>query len=131
MNAVVLLPFVVAFGLGITLLAMPGCAPAEPEAANVCEAADQHLSACGVMLPVTRGGACVGARKMLAQCMVDHADGCDELASLLRRVDSCIADATDAGDIGPGRYSSAMMLPAPGGYHYSIHPDMVGTLVDR
>ena len=35
----------------------------------------------------------------------------------------------DTGDIGPGRYSPATMLPAPGGYHCSIHPDMVGTLI--
>lgn len=34
----------------------------------------------------------------------------------------------DAGNIGPGRYSPAMTLPAAGGYHCSIHPDMVGTL---
>jgi hypothetical protein len=31
--------------------------------------------------------------------MVAHADGCDELASLLRRVDSCIAEETDGGDV--------------------------------
>ena len=37
----------------------------------------------------------------------------------------------DAGNIGPGRYSPAMALPAPGGYHCSIHPDMVGTLVGQ
>jgi plastocyanin len=37
----------------------------------------------------------------------------------------------DAGNIGPGRYSRAMTLPAPGGYHCSIHPDMVGTLVGQ
>ncbi len=34
----------------------------------------------------------------------------------------------DAGNIGPGRYSPAMTLPDAGGYHCSIHPDMVGTL---
>jgi len=102
MRAAFLLPFALVSVLGIVALVVAGCAPAEPEAADVCENAERHLSACGVMLPVTRGGACTGARKMLAECMVNHADGCDEMASLLRRIDACIADATDAGDLSPG-----------------------------
>jgi plastocyanin len=35
----------------------------------------------------------------------------------------------DTGNISPGRFSAAMTLPPPGGYHCSIHPSMVGTLV--
>ena len=34
----------------------------------------------------------------------------------------------DTGNIGPGRFSAQMTLPALGGYHCSIHPSMVGTL---
>ena len=35
----------------------------------------------------------------------------------------------DAGNIAPGAYSAAMGLVAPGPYHCSIHPPMVGTIV--
>jgi plastocyanin len=35
----------------------------------------------------------------------------------------------DTGNLSPGRFSAAMTLPAAGGYHCSIHPEMVGTLV--
>lgn len=35
----------------------------------------------------------------------------------------------DTGNISPGRFSTPTTLPAAGGYHCSIHPSMVGTLV--
>jgi plastocyanin len=35
----------------------------------------------------------------------------------------------DTGNISPGNFSAAMTLSAAGGYHCSIHPTMVGTLV--
>jgi plastocyanin len=35
----------------------------------------------------------------------------------------------DSGNLSPGRYSTAMTLAAPGPYHCTIHPDMVGTIV--
>ncbi len=35
----------------------------------------------------------------------------------------------DTGNIQPGGLSGAMALPAPGAYHCTIHPEMVGTLV--
>ena len=34
----------------------------------------------------------------------------------------------DTGNLSPGAYSAPMTLAAVGGYHCSIHPDMVGTL---
>jgi plastocyanin len=37
----------------------------------------------------------------------------------------------DSGDIAPGAYSAAMGLAAPGPYHCSIHPAMVGTVVGQ
>lgn len=36
--------------------------------------------------------------------------------------------SVDTGNLGPGAFSAPMMLAAVGGYHCSIHPDMVGTL---
>ena len=34
----------------------------------------------------------------------------------------------DTGNIGPGRFSTPMTLIAPGSYHCSIHPSMVGAV---
>jgi plastocyanin len=34
----------------------------------------------------------------------------------------------DSGNISPARFSAAMTLAQPGGYHCSIHPSMVGTI---
>jgi plastocyanin len=36
--------------------------------------------------------------------------------------------ALDTGNIGPGGFSVAMTLVAPGPYHCSIHPSMIGTI---
>jgi plastocyanin len=36
--------------------------------------------------------------------------------------------SVDTGNLGPGASSAPMTLAAVGGYHCSIHPDMVGTL---
>src|SRR5678810_960660 len=37
----------------------------------------------------------------------------------------------DTGNLAPGAFSQPMTLGAPGPYHCSIHPDMVGTLVSQ
>ena len=39
--------------------------------------------------------------------------------------------ALDTGNLAPGAFSQPMTLAAPGPYHCSIHPDMVGTLVNQ
>ena len=36
--------------------------------------------------------------------------------------------SVDTGNLDPGMYSSPMTLTTVGGYHCSIHPDMVGTV---
>jgi plastocyanin len=36
----------------------------------------------------------------------------------------------DTGTIGPGAFSAPMPLVAPGPYHCSIHPSMIGAIVD-
>lgn len=36
----------------------------------------------------------------------------------------------DTGNLAPNAFSQPMTLDAPGPYHCSIHPDMVGTLVN-
>jgi aldose sugar dehydrogenase len=37
----------------------------------------------------------------------------------------------DTGNLAPGAFSQPMTLVAPGPYHCSIHPEMVGTLVNQ
>ena len=36
----------------------------------------------------------------------------------------------DTGNIGPGAFSAPMPLIAPGPYHCSIHPPMIGTIIN-
>ena len=36
--------------------------------------------------------------------------------------------ALDTGNVGPGAFSAPMTLGAPGPYHCSIHPPMIGTI---
>jgi len=36
----------------------------------------------------------------------------------------------DTGNIGPGAFSAPMPLIAPGPYHCSIHPSMIGTIIN-
>jgi len=36
--------------------------------------------------------------------------------------------SVDTGNLAPGAFSAPMTLGAVGGYHCSIHPDMIGTL---
>jgi hypothetical protein len=92
---------VLAFSLAAMLGVMPmiGCGDSGDLSADVCEAAADKLSACGVSLPVSTRGACVGTRRLAAECMVHHADGCDQLASLLQRIDACVSDiqSTESG----------------------------------
>lgn len=37
----------------------------------------------------------------------------------------------DTGNLAPGAFSQPMTLVAPGPYHCSIHPEMVGTVVNQ
>ena len=37
----------------------------------------------------------------------------------------------DTGNLAPGAFSQPMTLAAPGPYHCSIHPDMIGALVNQ
>lgn len=90
----------IALTLGVSLSA--GCDQPKAAPADVCEAATQQLSVCGVSLPLAASSGCTGARKVISQCIADHADGCDQLATLLQRIDSCVADLeADGGDAIP------------------------------
>jgi plastocyanin len=36
--------------------------------------------------------------------------------------------SVDTGDLGPGSFSAPMAIGSPGGYHCSIHPEMIGSV---
>ena len=85
-----------AFSSALSLLA---CGAAETAPVDVCEDATHRLAACGVALPIAAGGACAGPRRLVSQCLVSHADGCDEIATIMQRIDACVADMqSDGGD---------------------------------
>jgi hypothetical protein len=102
-----------AFVLGAAAFA---CEPAaeSPSDADVCERATQIFSSCGVVLPTLAGTPCTGAARLLARCVVDHGQDCDELASLTRRIDACVTDSLDGGDLLPPA-ADLPVLPAERG----------------
>lgn len=81
------------------LLTLAACEGAKSVPVDVCDDATQRLAECGVSLPLVTGGACAGPRRLASQCLVSHADGCDEISTLLQRIDACIEDMeADGGD---------------------------------
>ena len=76
------------------LLSFGACEPAAPPPKDVCEAANVRIARCGVLLPVSIGQGCTGVAKVIAECVTQLADNCDELASLPRRLDQCEAIAS-------------------------------------
>ena len=74
----------------------------EPSAgADVCTRATHLFSSCGVVLPTLSGAPCTGAARLIARCVVDHAKDCDGLATLAQRLDACVEDQLDGGDLLP------------------------------
>ena len=74
----------------------------EPAAdADVCARATHLFSSCGVVLPTLSTAPCTGAAKLVARCVVDHAKDCDGLATLAQRLDACVEDQLDGGDLLP------------------------------
>ena len=74
--------------------------PHEPEAgADVCVRAEALFARCGVILPTLSGAPCAGAARLVARCVVDHATDCDALATLTQRLDACVEDELDGGEL--------------------------------
>lgn len=69
-----------------------------PADADVCTRAKTRISTCGASVPVFDDGPCTGTNKLFAQCVANHAKTCTELATLITRVDECMADLLDGGD---------------------------------
>ena len=74
----------------------------EPAAdADLCTRATHLFSSCGVVLPTLSEAPCTGAARLVARCVVDHAKDCDGLATLAQRLDACVEDQLDGGDLLP------------------------------
>jgi hypothetical protein len=72
-----------------------------PADADVCARATDLFASCGVVVPTLSRAPCTGAARLVARCVVDHASGCDGLAKLSQRLDACVGDQLDAGDLLP------------------------------
>jgi hypothetical protein len=89
-----------AIAVGLGSLACEGTN--EPAAdADVCARATHLFSSCGVVLPTLSDVPCTGAARLIARCVVDHAKDCDGLATLGQRLDACVEDQLDGGDLLP------------------------------
>jgi|GEM_PF-6015560 len=87
---------VVALGAATALLsACFGEANAE---GDVCVRARARFATCGATLPLLSDGPCTGTSKLVSQCVADHASDCDELATLLGRIDECMTDVAQDDD---------------------------------
>lgn len=82
-------------------LVFPACAPEEPVPADVCAQATQVFTRCGVTLPLLADRPCTGATRAVARCVAAHASNCEDLADLTQRLDACVAEELDGGDLTP------------------------------
>ncbi len=64
-----------------------GCLPVDDR--NTCEQAELLLHRCGVQMALL-DGPCVGARIGAAECVLEHASDCTEVATLGEHVDECL-----------------------------------------
>lgn len=85
----------------VALASAWGCIQEPPPSGDDCEQARAVFTKCGVTLPLLTGGACTGMQRIVARCVARHATTCDELSTLLGRVDACAADELDGGDLPP------------------------------
>ncbi len=82
-------------------LIFAACAPEEPVPADVCAQATQVFTRCGVTLPLLADRPCTGATQAVARCVAAHAKNCEDLANLTQRLDACVAEELDGGDLTP------------------------------
>ena len=78
-----------------------GCAPETAPAGDDCQKARAVFTKCGVTVPLLTDGPCTGVQHAIARCVANHATSCEELASLVGRLDVCAADELDGGDLPP------------------------------
>ena len=88
--------------LGAATLALAaGCNEEPAPVGDECQQARAVFTKCGVTVPLLSEGACIGVARMVSRCVAHHATTCDELSTLLGRIDMCAADELDGGDLAP------------------------------
>ena len=70
------------------LVAAVGCV-AEPETA--CEEAHRRFRECGVTVPLLEVEDCSAAPEAIAECILELAPGCNDLATWFERLGDCAA----------------------------------------
>lgn len=99
-EAVMRMPVVVVASLASLAslaLVMVACAP-EPAAGDTCAKASRIVSECGASLPALEGE-CSATKRAIATCITKNGADCEALATLYQRLDVCVADLVDAGDL--------------------------------
>ncbi len=94
------LAFATALALATVVVAF-ACAPVDDAGGDVCEQAKAVFGRCGASLPLLTDKPCTGMTRVFARCVTRHATTCDELASLAGRIDACVADEADGGELAP------------------------------
>ena len=87
-----------------------GCIHEPAPTGDDCAQARAVFSRCGVSLPILEGAACTGMQRVVARCVAHHATSCDDLSTLLGRIDACAADELDGGELAP---LTDLPLPPP------------------
>jgi hypothetical protein len=70
------------------------------EPRSICEEAEDAFLGCGVSVPLVNDGPCAGLRHSAAECIMEHASSCLELAKLTRRPDTCFDMLIEPPEIG-------------------------------
>ncbi len=66
---------------------------------NPCTDASSLLDSCGVSLPLLEDGTCSGLRQDIAQCVLEHASDCQEVALLASNTDVCTDGMITSDDV--------------------------------
>lgn len=95
-------PWIAAFALILcAFVPATGCADEQMPAGDECAQARAVFTKCGVTVPLLEEGACTGVQRMVARCVAHHGSTCEDLSTLLGRIDVCAADELDGGDLAP------------------------------
>jgi len=100
----------VALAFASALAGTWGCTQEPAPTGDDCDQAKAVFTKCGVSFPILEGSACTGMQRVVARCIARHANTCDDLSTLLGRIDACAADELDGGDLAP---VSDLPLPPP------------------
>lgn len=80
----------------LALFLFGGCVQTFPEGSGSCVAARRVFARCGISAPLLDNKTCEGPERLVAECVLDHATSCDDLAQT--HWDDCVRDI-ESGDL--------------------------------